>query len=64
MARGIAEDGLVTRRDLSEGFERADNRLRESIKDLELRVTLRFEAMLAGSTALSIAILGALIALK
>lgn len=71
MARGVAEeladalgsvvlDGLVTKRDLDQGFERADNRLRETAKDLELRVTLRFGAMLAAS----VTILGALITLR
>jgi hypothetical protein len=75
MARGVAEeladalgsvvlDGFATKRDLSDGFERSDNRLRETVKDVELRLTLRFGAMLAGSTGLSVAILGALIALK
>ena len=78
MARGIAEEladvlgsvvleGLVTKRDLSEGFERSDNRLRETelnlrkdLNGLELRVTLRFGAMLAAS----VTILGALITFR
>ena len=75
MERGIAEkptdalgsvvlDGLVTKRDLSEGFDRADGRLRESLKDLELRMTLRLGALLAGATTLIVAILGALITLR
>ena len=81
MARAIAEeladalgsvvlDGLVTRRDLTEGLARSDGHLRETelrlrkdIKELELRVTVRFGTMLAGTTALTVAILGALIAL-
>ncbi len=82
MARGIAEeladalgsvvlDGFATKRDLKDGFERSDNRLRETelnlrkdLKDLELRLTLRFGAMLVGSTTLTVGILGALIALR
>ncbi len=82
MARSIAEkladalgsvvlDGLVTKRDLNEGFGRSDNRLRETelnlrkdMKDLELRLTLRVGGMIAGSTALTVAILGALVAFK
>ena len=82
MARGIAEEladalgsvvlnGFATKRDLNEGFERSDNRLRETelhlrqdMKDLELRLTVRLGAMLAASTALSVAILGALIAFR
>ncbi len=82
MARGIAEelanalgsvvlDGLVTRRDLSEGLARTDGhiretelRLRQEMKELELRITVRLGAMLAASTALSVAILGALIAFR
>lgn len=82
MARPIAEelanalgtvvlDGFATKRDLTDSFERSDNRLRETelrlrqdVKDLELRVTLRLGAMLAGSTALTVAILGALIAFR
>lgn len=81
MARGIAEelanalgsvvlDGLATTRDLKDGFERSDNRLRETelslrkdIKDLELRITLRFGAMLVATVSLSTAILGLLIRL-
>lgn len=75
MARGVAErladalgsvvlDGFATKRDLNEGFERSDSRLRETVKDAELRLTLRLGAMLAGSTALSVASLGALIAFR
>ena len=60
----VVRDGFATMRDLTEGFDRSDNRLRETVKDVELRLTLRFGAMLVGSTALSVALLGALIALQ
>ena len=75
MTRGVAEeladalgsvvlDGFATKRDLHEGFERSDNRLRETVKDSELRVTLRFGTMLAAGLTLNVAILGALIAFR
>lgn len=75
MTRGIAEelanvlgsgvlDGLATARDLKEGFERSDNRLRETelalrreIKELELKIALRFGTMLAGAVAILAALI-------
>lgn len=67
----VVLDGLVTRRDLNEASNRTDGhlretelRLRQDLKELELRVTVRLGAMLAGTTALTVAILGALIALR
>lgn len=67
----VVLDGLVTRRDLTEGLDRSDGHLRETelrlrrdLKELELRVTIRLGAMLAGATALTVAVLGALIALR
>ena len=64
-------DGLATRRDMQESAARSDSllretelRLRQDMKDLELRVTVRLGAMLAGTTALTIAILGALVEFK
>ena len=60
-------DGLATRRDLHDTELRLDGhlretelRLRQDLKELELRVTVRMGAMAAGT----IAILGALIAIK
>lgn len=68
---GVVLDGLVKQRDLREAELRLDGhlretelRLRQDSKDLELRLTLRLGAMLAGSTALIVAILGALITLR
>ena len=68
---GTVLDGLVMRRDLHETEMRLDGhlretelRLRQEMKELELRATVRLGAMLAGSTALIVAVLGALITLK
>lgn len=64
----VALDGLATRRDIVENASRSDGhlretelRLRQDLRELELRVTTRLGGMLAGSTALIVAILGALI---
>lgn len=67
----VVLDGLSTRRDVEEATARTDGhlretelRLRQELKELELRMTVRVGAMLAGTTALTVAILGALIALR
>lgn len=68
---GVVLDGLVKQRDLRETELRLDGHLRETelrvrqdSKDLELRMIVRLGAMLAGSTALTIAVLGAFITLR
>ena len=67
----VVLDGLSTKRDIDESASRSDSHLRETelrvrqeLKDMELRVTVRLGTMLAGTTALTIAALGAIIALK
>lgn len=67
----VVLDGLTTRRDVEESAARTDGhlretelRLRQELRELELRVTVRLGAMLAGSTALIVAILGALISFR
>ena len=64
-------DGLIRQRDLRETELRLDGHLRETelklgqaLKELELRMMVRPGAMLGGATALTIAVLGALITLK
>jgi len=62
----VAFDSVVTRSDLAE--VRAEVRelglaFRAEMKELELRITGRMGALIAGSTALTVAILGALITL-
>ena len=67
----IALDGLATRRDLRDTETRLDGHIRESalqlreeLRSVELRVTMRLGGMLGATTALTVAILGALISLK
>lgn len=67
----VVLDGLSTRRDVEEAASRSDGhlretelRLRQELKELELRMTLRLGGMLAATTALTVAILGALITLR
>ena len=63
--------GFATRCDLHDTERRLDGHLRETelrsrqdLKESEVRVTVRLGAMMAGTTALTVAILGAFIALK
>ncbi len=65
----VVLDGLVRRRDLEEWGTRLEGqtretelRLRQDMREQELRITLRLGSMLAASTALTVAVLGALIA--
>lgn len=67
----VVVDGLATRRNVDEAASRSDGHLRETelrlrheLKELELRLMVRLGAMLVGSTALTIAILGTLISLR
>ena len=64
-------DGLATRRDVNDAGQRFDGhlretelRLRQELKELGLRITVRFGAMLGAITALTVATLGALITFK
>ena len=57
---GNAFDELATKSDLRE----LGSALRSEMKELELRLTIRTGAMVAASTALTIAILGTLITLS
>ena len=68
---GVVLDGLVKQRDLKDTELKLDNhlreteqRLRQELKELELRVLLRLGAMLAATMTITIAVLGALIALR
>ncbi|WP_375393155.1 hypothetical protein [uncultured Sphingomonas sp.] len=56
----LRETELRLRQDLKE----LELRVGQNIKDLELRITIRLGAMLAATTTLAVAILGALIAFK
>ncbi len=67
----VVLDGLSTRRDVEESAGRLEGQLRETelrvrqeLRELELRVTVRLGAMLAGSTALTVAFLGAFITFR
>lgn len=67
----VVLEGLATRRDLHDTENRLDGhlretelRLREEMRALELRITVRLGTMLGATTALTIAILGALITFK
>jgi len=67
----VVLDGFATRRDLRDDVDRLDGhlretelRLRQDMKELELRLTTRLGAMIAAATALTVAILGALITIK
>ena len=63
LAEGLTQhafDTLATKSDLGE----LELRLRTEMKELELRLTTRMGAMSAASTALTVAILGALITLS
>jgi hypothetical protein len=61
---GHAFNELATKSDLKNEINDLKAELRSEMKDLELRLTMRMGAMSAASTALTVAILGALITLS
>ena len=75
MARAVAEEladalgsvvlnGLSTRRDVTESTVRLESQLRETAKELELRLTLRVGGIIVAATTLIVALIGTLIAFK